>query len=259
MKITRKIIEIDEDLCNGCGLCAEACSEGAIRIIDGKARLVAEKHCDGLGACIGECPQGAVRIIEREADAFDAAAVEEYLKGLETAPEAKEATMACGCPSTHVQEFESASARAGEDAADARSKAPSCLTHWPVQIRLVPAAAPFLQGARLLIAADCATVACPNLHDEFLKDRVVMIGCPKFDDPGPYIQKFADIFTTNTIRDVTVLVMEVPCCQGLPRIVQKGMEAAGRAIPMEKVVINARGAVIGRERVTMDMDRVETG
>lgn len=251
MKITRKIIEIDEDLCNGCGLCAEACSEGAIRIIDGKARLVAEKYCDGLGACIGECPQGAVRIVEREADAFDAAAVEEYLKGSESTPETKEATMACGCPSTHIQEFESASARAGEDKAGARSKAPSCLTHWPVQIRLVPATASFLQGARLLIAADCATVACPNLHDEFLKDRVVMIGCPKFDDPGPYVQKFADIFTTNTIRDVTVLVMEVPCCQGLPRIVQKGMEAAGRAIPMEKVVINARGDRLTTQRMAM--------
>lgn len=244
--IKRKIIEIDEDLCDGCGLCAEACSEGAIRIIDGKARLVAEKYCDGLGACIGECPQNAIRILEREADEFDAAAVDEYLKSLESTENKTEEPMACGCPSTHVQEFPVAPSSLDAEKAGGQK---SALTHWPVQIRLIPPTAPFLKDAHLLVAADCATVTMANLHQGFIRGRVVMIGCPKFDDPAPYIQKFAEIFKAHNIKTVTVLVMEVPCCQGLPSIVRKGMELAGKDIPVKKIIASTRGDVISEGRI----------
>ncbi|MGA1871010.1 MAG: ATP-binding protein [bacterium] len=243
----RKIIEIDEELCNGCGQCAEACSEGAIQIIEGKAKLIEEKYCDGLGACLGECPTGALKIIEREADEFDAEAVEHYLNEKERLAEGSK--MACGCPSTYVQELQGADRCEGEQSTEEYSNRPSALTHWPVQIRLIPAQASFLKNADLLVAADCTTVASANFHGEFLKGRVVMIGCPKFDDPGPYIQKFADIFAQNSIKSITALVMEVPCCQGLPVMIKKGLEIAKKDIAIEKIIITAQGHIIKKEMV----------
>jgi NAD-dependent dihydropyrimidine dehydrogenase PreA subunit len=245
MQVKRKIIKIDEELCDGCGQCVPSCAEGAIEIVDGKARLVAEKYCDGLGACLGECPNGALTIAEREAEEFDGEAVEEYLssKGQQESPE--EATVACGCPSAMIQSFVPPASR--EDAN--KHTIHSALSHWPVQIKLVPPSAPFLKGADLLVAADCTPVAYPNFHRDFLKGKVVMVGCPKFDDIQDYIQKFADIFNTADIKSITVVVMEVPCCQGLPTIVEKGMEMAGRKIPMKKVVISARGEALGREKL----------
>ena len=249
MKVTRKIIKIDEELCDGCGQCVPSCAEGAIEIVDGKARLVAQKYCDGLGACLGECPKGALTVVEREAEEFDEEAVEEYLssKAQEESPE--EATMACGCPSTQIKAFvPSASFREANEPTVGKSPV-SALSHWPVQIRLVPPAAPFLKGADLLVAADCTSVAYPNFHQDFLKGKVVMVGCPKFDDIQDYIQRFADIFRAADITGITVVVMEVPCCQGLPIIVERGMEKAGKKIPLEKVVISSRGDILGTEKL----------
>jgi Fe-S-cluster-containing hydrogenase component 2 len=249
MKTERKIIKIDEELCDGCGECVPSCAEGAIEIVDGKARLVAEKYCDGLGACLGECPNGALTVVEREAEEFDEEAVEEYLSSKAQDESPEEATMACGCPSAQIKAFgPSASFQEANEPA-LQASAVSALSHWPVQIRLVPPTAPFLKGADLLVAADCTPVAYPNFHQDFLKGKAVMVGCPKFDDAQDYIQRFADIFNTADIKSITVVVMEVPCCQGLPIIVEKGMEMAGKRIPMEKVVISARGDVLGRERL----------
>jgi len=245
MKVSRKIIKIDEELCDGCGQCVPSCAEGAIEIVDGKARIVAEKYCDGLGACLGECPNGALTIVEREAEEFDEEAVEEYLSSKAQEESSEEATMACGCPYAQIQSFVPPASR--EEAN--KLTIHSALSHWPVQIRLVPPTALFLKGADLLVAADCTPMAYPNFHQDFLKGKVVMVGCPKFDDIQDYIQKFADIFNTTDIKSVTVVVMEVPCCQGLPIIVEKGMEMAGRKIPMEKVVISPRGEVLGREKL----------
>jgi len=226
-----------------------SCAEGAIEIVDGKARLVAEKYCDGLGACLGECPNGALTVVEREAEEFDEEAVEEYLSSKTQDESPEEAAMACGCPSAQIKAFgPSASFQEANEPA-LQASAVSALSHWPVQIRLVPPTAPFLKGADLLVAADCTPVACPNFHQDFLKGKAVMVGCPKFDEIQDYIQRFADIFNTADINSITVVVMEVPCCQGLPIIVEKGMEMAGKRIPMEKVVISARGDVLGRERL----------
>ena len=215
MKVMRKIIEIDEELCDGCGQCIPACAEGAIELIDGKARLVAEKYCDGLGACLGECPTGALRVIEREAEDFDEQAVEEYLRKKEQA----------NIPTQQTPTV-------------------SALSHWPVQIHLVPPTAPFLKDAELLVVADCVPIAYPTLHQDFIKGKIVVVGCPKFDDIPQYIQKFTDIFKSANIKSVTALVMEVPCCSGLPVIIKRAMESAGKEIPTKQVVISTRGQVL---------------
>ena len=215
MKVMRKIIEIDEELCDGCGQCIPACAEGAIELINGKARLVAEKYCDGLGACLGECPTGALRVIEREAEDFDEQAVEEYLRKKEQA----------NIPTQQTPTV-------------------SALSHWPVQIHLVPPTAPFLKDAELLVVADCVPIAYPTLHQDFIKGKVVVVGCPKFDDIPQYIQKFTDIFKSANIKSITALVMEVPCCSGLPVIIKRAMESAGKEIPIEQVVISTRGQVL---------------
>lgn len=249
MEVKRKIIKIDEELCDGCGECVPSCAEGAIEIVDGKARLVAEKYCDGLGACLGECPKGALTVVEREAEEFNEEAVEEYLSSKAQGESPEEATMACGCPSAQIKAFAPSASFQEANEAALQASAVSALSHWPVQIRLVPPTAPFLKGADLLVAADCTPVAYPNFHQDFLKGKAVMVGCPKFDDAQDYIQRFADIFNTADIKSITVVVMEVPCCQGLPIVVEKGMEMAGKTIPMEKVVISARGDVLGRERL----------
>ena len=242
MKTKRKIVEFDETLCNGCGECVPACAEGAIRIVDGKARLVSENYCDGLGACLKECPQGAIRIIEREARSFDQQAVENYLKERESAEKTNEIHLPCGCPSSHIQTFEPAIKKASDVS---RIKTASALSHWPVQIRLVPANAHFLKGGDLLVAADCTPVAYADFHG-FLKGRAVLLGCQKFDDVKEYLGKFSDIFRESDIQSVTVLVMEVPCCSALPAIVREGMEIAKKKVPMEKIVISTRGEILQR-------------
>jgi len=231
MKIMRKIIKIDEELCDGCGQCVPGCAEGALQIVDGKARLVSESYCDGLGACLGECPNGAITMVEREAEDFDKEAVETYLK--EKAEKPVDVPLACGCPSTQVQTF---------------APSVSSLSHWPVQINLVPPSAPFLKGADLLVAADCTPVAYANFHQDFLNGKVLMIGCPKFDDVEEYILKFTEIFKVAGIKSITTLVMEVPCCSGLPMIVKRAMDAAGKDIPMEKIVISTNGNILVKSR-----------
>jgi len=231
MKINRKIIEIDEELCDGCGQCVPSCAEGALRIVDGKARLVGDLYCDGLGACLGECPTGALRITEREADEFDEEAVEKLLQSEASEPTPESETLPCGCPSTQLKSFMPATSCQKANEPIETESVDSELCHWPVQIRLVPPTAPFLKRADLLVAADCTPVAYPNFHRDFLQGKAVMVGCPKFDDTEAYVQKFADIFKTADIKSVTVVVMEVPCCQGLPFIVEKGMEMAGQKHP----------------------------
>jgi Pyruvate/2-oxoacid:ferredoxin oxidoreductase delta subunit len=255
MKVVRKIIEIDDELCDGCGNCVPSCAEGALEIVDGKARVVADIYCDGLGACLGECPVGALKIVEREADDFDEEAVEEFL----AQKKANEATapkvmpiVSGGCPSARMQTFEPApagSAVAQSDTASAGRHAETALSHWPVQIMLVPPTAPFLKGADLLVLADCVAVAFPTLHQDFLQGKAVMMGCPKFDDAQHYIDKFAQICKVSGIKSITSVVMEVPCCSALPMIVKKGMELSGTPIPMEEVVISTRGKVLERRQV----------
>ncbi|MFC1823570.1 ATP-binding protein [Thermodesulfobacteriota bacterium] len=249
MKVDRKIIEIDEDLCDGCGNCVPSCAEGALEIVDGKAKLVAEVYCDGLGACLGDCPTGALQVIEREADEFDEEAVEKHMSETtqEKAPDAE--TLPCGCPSTQLQTFVPPHADHGaHQPVQQAGSIPSELAHWPVQIRLVPPTAPFLKGSDLLVVADCTPIAYPQFHQDFLKGKTVMMGCPKFDEADEYIQKFAEIFEKAQIKSITVVVMEVPCCQGMPMIVERGMEKAGKQIPMEKVVISLKGDILDRQR-----------
>jgi ferredoxin len=244
MKRLRKIIEIDEELCDGCGQCVPGCAEGSLQIVDGKAKMVSDNLCDGLGACIGECPNGALRIIEREAEEFDEEAVEKYLAEKEAAKQKQQPVLACGCPSTNIQTFAPVSSYREANIPAGFEDSESALSHWPIQIRLIPATAPFLKGADLLVLADCCGVAIPTLHKDLLKGRVVMIGCPKFDDIQEYVEKFADIFKTADIKSVLSVVMEVPCCSSLPMIVKKGMEAAGKNIPIKELVISTRGKIL---------------
>ncbi len=244
MKINRKIIKIDPDRCDGCGLCVPSCAEGAIQVIDGKARLAAEKYCDGLGACLGECPNDALRIIEREAEDFDEAAVEEHLKGTEEKTGSSGSVLPCGCPSTQLQSLSPADSCRQANQPQMQVGQTSALGHWPVQIKLVPPTAPFLKGADLLVVADCTPLAYPNFHRDLLKGKVVMMGCPKFDDVQEYIAKFTDIFKTAGIKSITTAVMEVPCCSGLPFIVKKALAASGKKIPLEEKVISIRGELM---------------
>lgn len=231
MKELRKIIKIDEDLCDGCGLCVPSCAEGSIQIVDGKARLVAENLCDGLGACLGECPTGALSIEEREADRFDEEAVEAHLAS-------------SSCPGTGARTIQDTPAiKAAKPIPDGNGQG-SSLSHWPVQIHLVPPGASFLKGADLLVTADCVPVAYPTLHRDFLEGRVILLGCPKLDDKGAYLKKFTDIFKTAGIRSVTVLDMEVPCCSALPVIVRKAAAEAGVSVPIKEVTISTRGEII---------------
>ncbi|MDY6855684.1 MAG: 4Fe-4S binding protein [Thermodesulfobacteriota bacterium] len=249
MKVKRKIVEIDEEKCDGCGQCIPACAEGAIMIEDGKARLVAEKYCDGLGACLGECPNNALTIVEQEADEFDEEAVEEYVKTKEADHSHKEETMACGCPSTLIQSFTPRESCDKVNRPVTQWSGKSALSHWPVQIKLVPSNAPFLKGADLLVAADCTPFAYPTFHRDFLERKVLLVGCPKFDDVEEYVKRFADIFATAQIKSITAVIMEVPCCSGLPLIIKKGMNLAGKDIPVDIVVISTQGEILKREKL----------
>jgi Fe-S-cluster-containing hydrogenase component 2 len=246
MKTMRKIIEIDEELCDGCGQCVLACAEGAIQIIDGKAKVISDNLCDGLGACMGECPQGALKIVEREAEEFDEDAVEKHLEELgKQQPDTavQEPAMACGCPSQQVKIFVDAPNK-NKNRSETGPKADSALGHWPVQIRLVPANAGFLKGADLLVLADCVAVAYPDLHKDLLEGKAVMMGCPKFDDIDAYAAKFAEVFANAKLRSVTTVTMEVPCCSSLPNVVAKAMKDAQVSVPHKQMVISTRGTIL---------------
>jgi NAD-dependent dihydropyrimidine dehydrogenase PreA subunit len=242
MKVTRKIIEIDEERCDGCGNCVISCAEGALKIIDGKARVISDNLCDGLGACIGECPRDALKIIEREAEDFDEAAVEAHLEAHQG--DAEKQAMPCGCPSTQIRSFAPAAGCQGANTPKSFARTDSALTHWPVQIRLIPPTAPFLKGADLLVVADCVPIAFPSLHQDYMQGKTVMVGCPKFDDAQTYIDRFTEIFKTAGVKSVTTVVMEVPCCSGLPMIVKKGIEASGVNVPSRQVTISTRGEIL---------------
>jgi len=248
MKTTRKIIEIDDELCDGCGQCVPSCAEGALQIVGGKARVVSENLCDGLGACMGECPNGALKIIEREADEFDEDAVEQYLETLHE-KETEKPAMACGCPSQQIRSFttDSACACLGDESVAAGAPK-SALTHWPVQIRLIPPTAPFLKNADLLVLADCGAVAAADLHSRLLPGKVVMMGCPKFNDIEEYTARFREIFTKAAIHSVTVVSMEVPCCAGLAWVVKKAMEAANADIPLTEIIISGQGRIVSEKK-----------
>ena len=231
MKLKRNIIEIDRERCNGCGDCVSACAEGAIAIVDGKARVISDTYCDGLGNCIGECPQEALKIVVRETDDFDEQAVARHMKA-HSAP-ASSTGVSCQCPSAAVRQMEP-------------SASVSALSTWPVQLRLVPPHAPFLKNADLLVASDCTAFAYAGFHRDFLQGRALLTGCPKLDDRELYVDKFTEIFKQNNIRSVTVVVMEVPCCQGMPQIVKAGLKAAGKSVPLETVVVGVRGDIVER-------------
>ncbi len=248
MKILRKIIKIDESLCNGCGLCVPDCAEGSLQIINGKARLVSDNLCDGLGACLGACPTGALQIIEREAEDFSEVAVHEFLaKKKQT--DSQTTTQPCGCPSTQITTFAPQTpCQMANKPILAVTGGTSALSHWPVQIRLVPPSAPFLQNADLLVAADCTAISAPNFQTDFLTGKVVMMGCPKFDDAQSYVQRFAEIIATCHLHSLTILIMEVPCCSSMIGIIKQAMEQAGKSVPVEQITLSTRGEVIGRSK-----------
>ncbi len=246
---TRKIVRIDEEKCTGCGLCIPNCAEGALQIIDGKAKLVSEKFCDGLGACLGNCPEDAITVIEREAEDFDEKAVEVHLhkqKEVEPQPEPKPQAVFTGCPSSRAMQFKVPEVKT-ESATT--TSAVSQLTQWPVQLKLVPVNAPYFQDADLLIAADCVPFAYPNFHQDFLKGKAVVVGCPKLDDIQLYKEKLTEIFKTNAIKSVTVPYMEVPCCFGLVKVTEDAIAASGKNIPFKKVKIGIRGDIKPEEEV----------
>jgi ferredoxin len=237
-KGVRNIIKIDEEKCDGCGNCVIACAEGALEIIDGKARLVSETYCDGLGACLGECPQGAITIEEREAEGFDEVAVEHHLqqKGQ------SEAELPCGCLSASVTQFEGQGDTAAGPCHAVRRQA--MLTHWPVQLALVPAAARFLEGADVVLCADCVPFAYADFHRDFLKDHAVLVTCPKLDDTQMRQHTLNELMGYAGIKSLTVIHMEVPCCFGLSRMAQQAIAASGRDIPYKEVTIGVRGDLV---------------
>lgn len=233
----RKIIHIDEDKCNGCGACAAACHEGAIGMVDGKAKLMRDDYCDGLGDCLPACPTGAITFTEREAAAYDEAAV---LTSKKKKMQAHGATLPCGCPGTQSKRIEHMSC----DCDDApHTEMPSRLSQWPVQIKLVPVNAPYFDGAKLLIAADCTAYAYAAFHERFIKGRITLVGCPKLDSVD-YSEKLTAIIKENDIKSVTVVRMEVPCCGGLENAAKTALQNSGKFIPWQVVTISTDGRIL---------------
>ena len=228
----RKIIKINEARCNGCGACADACHEGAIEIIDGKAKLTREDYCDGLGDCLPACPTEAISFEEREAPAYDEQAV---LR----AKQIKQSKLPCGCPGTQSKLI------SRRNVADVNTlNVESCLTQWPVQINLVPVNASYFDNANLLVAADCTAYAYGDFHNKFIRNRIALIGCPKLDEVD-YTEKLTQIITLNNIKSVTVVRMEVPCCGGIENAVKNALQVSGKFIPWQIRVITTNGRIIG--------------
>lgn len=222
----RKIIQIDAEKCNGCGACAAACHEGAIGMVDGRAKLLCDDYCDGLGDCLPACPAGAISFVEREAAAYDEAAVQAHRR-----------EASGGCPGSRARQLSAKETGAGV------SDASGELRNWPVQLKLAPVRAPYFDGADLLIAADCSAFSCGAFHARYLRGRTALIGCPKLDG-GDYSEKLTEIFRNNDIRSVAVVRMEVPCCGGLLRAVQKAMDASGKGLPVEVTVLSLKGEAL---------------
>ena len=237
----RGIVKIDEAKCNGCGECVPNCAEGALQIIDGKAKLVGDLYCDGLGACLGTCPADAIIIEDREADAFDPEAVEEHLAS-QSAAAAAPTACAHACPGSLSRTL---TPSAATDEAAPAGVAKSELRQWPLQLTLVPPTAPYFADADLLVAADCVGFALPDFHGRMLKGKVAVIACPKLDDVAPYVEKLAAILSTNNIRSVTVAHMEVPCCTGIVRVVEMALERAGSDLQIQDVTVGIDGNIKG--------------
>ena len=233
----RKIIHINEELCNGCGLCVNACHEGAIGLKDGKAYLMRDDYCDGLGDCLPSCPTGAITFEEREALAYDEAAVQ---KNMAAKAAAQPATLPCGCPGTQSKTIARHAAPA--NAPMAAAPASSRLNQWPVQIKLVPPNAPYFENANLLIAADCTAYAYGNFHEDFMRNKITLIGCPKLDE-GDYAEKLTAILQHNNIKSVTIVRMEVPCCGGMENAVKSALANCGKLIPWQVHVITTDGGI----------------
>ena len=231
----RRIINIDEEKCNGCGACAQACHEGAIGMVNGKAKLLRDDYCDGLGDCLPTCPTGAITFVEREAAEYDEKAV------LENKRKKLAAAIPHGCPGHQLRRFE----RAEEESNDepkSEHRSVSRLGQWPCQIKLVPVNAPYFNGAKLLIAADCTAYAYANMHEDFMKGKITLIGCPKLDDTD-YSEKLTEIIATNDIKSMTVVRMEVPCCGGLEAAAKKALQASGKFIPWQVVTLSLDGKI----------------
>ena len=232
----RKIVKIDREKCNGCGLCIDACHEGALQLVDGKAELVSESYCDGLGDCLPECPTGAISIEEREALPFDEEAVRKNMEKTKL-----QDTLACDCPGTRVRSM----ARSSSEPSQNQAQAPveSQLRQWPCQIKLVPVNAPYFNNAHLLVAADCTAYAYANIHQDFMRNKITLIGCPKLDNED-YSNKLADILRHNEIKSITVVKMEVPCCNGLAYAVKNALIQSGKMIPWSIVTISVDGKIV---------------
>jgi Pyruvate/2-oxoacid:ferredoxin oxidoreductase delta subunit len=236
-KTLRKVVKIDEDRCNGCGDCIISCAEGALKIIDGKAKLVSETYCDGLGACLGKCPQDAISIEEREAQEFDEEATEEHLQSVKV-----EDKLPCGCPSASVKQFEKQVNVTVPAVETPRATVKSRLGHWPVQLTLVPPTAPFLKGADLVLAADCVPFAYAGFHQDFLGDNTaLLVACPKLDNFQAHQEKLNKILEQSGIKSLTVLHMEVPCCSGLVHMAKQAILASGNVLPFKDITISIRG------------------
>lgn len=234
----RKIIQIDTEKCNGCGACAEACHEGAIQMVDGKAKLIRDDYCDGLGDCLPACPVGAITFITREAAAYDEAAV---LANKQQKMQHEGMHLSGGCPGSRSKKIVHAEC-AGSGAASAEER-PSCLEQWPVQIKLVPVNAPYFDGAKLLIAADCAAYAYASFHEKFMRGHVTLVGCPKLDAVD-YSQKLTEIIECNSIQSVTIVRMEVPCCGGLENAAKTALQNSGKFIPWQVATISIDGKIL---------------
>ena len=234
-KTLRKIVVIDEEKCDGCGNCVLACAEDALQIIDGKAKLISDNYCDGLGACLGECPQGAITIEERVADDFDEEAVEHHLVEKERAKE----ELPCGCPSAVVTQFETQEAIGVAPVGPVTQQ--SRLGQWPVQLTLVPPTAPFLQGADLVLAADCVPFAYAGFHQDFLNGHALLVACPKLDNFQAHQEKLTEILRHSQAKSLTVVHMEVPCCFGIVHMAKQAIRLSGRDIPFKQVTIGVRG------------------
>ncbi|MDR2861270.1 MAG: 4Fe-4S binding protein [Syntrophobacterales bacterium] len=228
----RKIIHIDEEKCDGCGLCAEACREGAIAITDGKARLIRDDYCDGLGGCLPVCPTDAITFEEREAAAYDEDAVKIHMAKIREVP-----PLICGCPGSHARHIQRSAAPA-----DKAVGAPSALMQWPVQIKLVPVNAPYFDRADLLVAADCTAFVCGDFHSRFMENKITLIGCPKLDEED-YSEKLTAILRGNNIKSVAAARMEVPCCGGIVAAVNTALQKSGKVIPWQVIVISTDGRI----------------
>lgn len=250
----RTIINIEKEKCNGCGLCVNACHEGAIAMVDGKAELIRDDYCDGLGNCLPACPTGAITFVEREAAAFDEAAVEENMKKKQAEEAAAkqhahthhhQPDLPCGCPGSQARALKREAEEKTAPAPAQTGNMESQLQQWPVQIKLVPVNAPYFDGANLLVAADCAAYAYANFHNDFIKNRITIIGCPKLDE-GDYAEKLTAILANNNIKSLTVVRMEVPCCGGIQNAAVTALKNSGKMIPWQVVTISTTGEILER-------------